>query len=308
MPRGYIKAALLLQRLSGDATYLARARAKYAAVRRYFLDRTVPLYTVYVFDDGVACRQVPKRFFASVNGDMIDSGLALAKMTGDRTYRREALATAGAVTRYLSDANGVYANLQADNDVAEPLIEAMYDLATDRHTAFARRWLIAAAAAAQPAASGGYGRFFDGPAPRGSISAWSSSGGLALAIAAGALEPNGITTRPNSWTTGQFVAAPIVSSDATIAFTGRAIALIGTIGDVCCEAGHVRVFIDGTETVNGTGIWQNKSPANRRLPNSVLFSWRWPRAGTHTIAFAPGVANAKEGGSFIHLAGYELVP
>jgi hypothetical protein len=101
---------------------------------------------------------------------------------------------------------------------------------------------------------------------------------------------------------------PIDSTDATISFNGRAIALIGTIGDVCCEAGHARVFIDGNETFNYTGIWQNKSSSGHRLSNSVLLCWRWPHAGSHTIAFAPGIANAKEGGSFIRLAGYELVP
>jgi hypothetical protein len=304
----YIKAALLLERLTGQSAFLAKARAKYAAARLYFLDKRVALYSVYVFDDGTQCTQLPKRFFASVNGNMIDNGLMLARRTGDRSYRRDALDTARAVTRYLSDGDGIYANLQADNDVAEPLIEAMYDVATQEHQAFARRWLLAAAGAAQPAASGGYGRFFGGPAPTGSISAWSSNGGLALAIVAGALDPGGATVDPDYWNLRRFVADPIAAAPATISFTGRAIALIGTIGDVCCEAGHVRVFIDGQETVNNTGIWQNKSPAARSLPNSVLLSWRWRRSGAHTIAFKPGITNAKEGGPYLHLAGYEFVP
>ncbi len=304
----YIKAALLLNHWTGDPAYLMRAKAKYAAVRRYFLDSAVPLYSVYVFDDGLTCKQLPKRFFASVNGNMIYNGLALAAQTGDSAYRREALATARAVTQYLGDSTGVYANLQADNDIAEPLVEAMYDIATEEHAAFARDWIVTAAAAAQPAATGGYGRFFAGPPPAGPISAWSASGGLALAVAAGALEPNGAASDGAFWSRKQFVADPITSTRSTIAFTGRAIALIGTIGDVCCEAGHVRVFIDGSETYNNTGIWQNKSPAARSLPDSVLLSWRWPQAGRHTIAFEPGRANAKEGGSFIHVQGYEFVP
>ena len=304
----YIKAALLLARWTGDPRYLAKARAKYRAVRRYFLDPHVALYSVYVFDDGRTCRQLPKRFFASVNGNMIDNGLALAAQTGATHYRREAFATAHAVARYLSDASGVYADLQADNDVAEPLVEAMYDLAVKMHAEFARQWLVTAASAARPTAEGSYGRFFDGPPPLGAVSAWSASGGLALAIAAGAVAPSGTATSGNDWSAGHFVADRLDGTPAHIAFTGRAIALIGTIGEICCEAGHVRVFIDGRETFNNTGIWQNKSPASRRLPNSVLFSWRWPRSGSHTIAFASGVANAKEGGSFIHLAGYELDP
>jgi hypothetical protein len=304
----YIKAALLLFHSTGDPAYLAKARAKYAAVRRYFLDPAVPLYSVYVFDDGAVCRQLPRRFFASVNGNMIYAGLALARQTGERAYLRDAIGTARAVARYLSDAGGVYANLQADNDVAEPLVEAMYDVAIEQHQGFARRWIMNAAHAAQPAASGAYGRFFDGPAPAGTISAWSANGGLALAIVAGALEPKGTPATPGFWNDARYIADPIASAPAAIAFTGRAIALIGTLGDVCCEAGHVRVFLDGRETFDLTGIWQNKSPAGRGLPDSVLLSWRWRRAGKHTITFEPGVANPKEGGSFIHLAGYELVP
>ena len=62
----------------------------------------MPLYTVYVFDDGHACRQLPHRFFASVNGDMIWSGAALYRDTGRRAYREQAISTARAVARYLS--------------------------------------------------------------------------------------------------------------------------------------------------------------------------------------------------------------
>jgi hypothetical protein len=69
-----IKAALLLYRYARKADYLAAARLRYDSVRAYFLDPGVPLYSVYVFDDGSTCTQLPHRFFASVNGDMIWSG------------------------------------------------------------------------------------------------------------------------------------------------------------------------------------------------------------------------------------------
>jgi len=62
---------------------------------------------------------------------------------------------------------------------------------------------------------------------------------------------------------------------ASITVTGSAIALIGTLGERCCEPGHARVFVDGRETVDGTGIWQNKSSSGKSLPGSVLFAWRW---------------------------------
>jgi hypothetical protein len=95
-------------------------------------------------------------------------------------------------------------------------------------------------------------------------------------------------------------------SPAQITFTGSGIALIGTIGARCCESGHARVFIDGRETFDHIGIWQNKSSSGRSLADSVLFAWRWPTPGRHTLTFQPGLANAKEGGSFLHLVGYEL--
>jgi endo-1,4-beta-D-glucanase Y len=66
-------------------------------------------------------------------------------------------------------------------------------------------------------------------------------------------------------------------------------------------------LVDGRETFDRTGIWQNKSSAGRRLAHSVLFAWRWPTRGTHTLTFQPVIANAKEGESFLHLVGYELL-
>ena len=128
-----IKAAILLYQATGDRTYLDSAVTHYAAVRARFLDPVVPLYSVYVFDDGQTCTQVPHRFFASVNGDMIWSGLELSRLTGTQSYLDEALATARAVAADLSDPAGVFADLQAENDIVEPLVEAMYGLATEAH-------------------------------------------------------------------------------------------------------------------------------------------------------------------------------
>ena len=42
----------------------------------------------------------------------------------------------------------------------------------------------------------------------------------------------------------------------------------------------------------------------RPVPNSILFAWRWSRSGVHTIAFAPGEPNLKEGGPFLDLDAY----
>jgi hypothetical protein len=164
----YIKAALLLYQATHESEYLDAAVIRYAAVRRYFLDPTVPLYSVYVYDDGRRCRQLPHRFFASVNGDMIWSGLALSRLTGAAAYRAQALKTAHAVDEHLCDAAGVFADLQAENDVEEPLVEAMYVLASDYGQVFARRWIArnAAAALSARAPDGAFERFWDGPPSR----------------------------------------------------------------------------------------------------------------------------------------------
>jgi len=303
-----IKAALLLYRATRTAGYLASAVRRYAGVRVYFLDSAVPLYSVYVFDDGQRCTQVPHRFFASVNGDMIWSGFQLARITGETRYRNEALATARAVDRYLADSAGIFADLQAENDIVEPLVEAMFVLAKDGRQTFARRWILRNAAAAFSARKheGTYGRFFDGPPPRAPATAWQTNGGLAIEIAASALAPKGRVATRNRWTGSHFVRHEVATVPTSISFTGSRIALIGTLGERCCEPGHARVFVDGKETFDGTGIWQNKSSSGRSLEDAVLFAWRWPRRGAHTLRFEPGEENGKEGGSFLHLEGYDL--
>lgn len=309
----YIKAALLLYQVTGRAAYLAKAQRKYQAVRRYFEDRRYPLYTVYVFDTGSRCAQVPGQYFASVNGNMIWAGADLAHLTGKTAYLAQAIATARAVARHLSDAAGVYADLQAENDVAEPLIEAMYTLATTDHQSFARAWLLDAASAAAGARTpdGAYGRFFDGPAPLAPVTAWQVNGGIALMIAAASLDPSGTPVRadPGYWRSARFVPddkrlAGAAGRPVRIGFTGRAIAIIGTLGEVCCQAGHARVYVDGKLTFDGVGIWQDKSSSGLRLARSVLFAWRWPTPGRHTITVAPAPFNAKQGGTFFHMTGY----
>lgn len=305
-----IKAALLLRAATGDASYLAKARTKYASVRQYFLDPSVPLYTTYVFDTGTACAQVPRRFFGSVNGDMIWNGLELARVTGDATYRADALATAHAVDGSLSDPSGIYEDLQAENDVVEPLVEAFYRLATAEGEAFARAWIVrnASVAAGDVSAEGSYGRFWGGPPPQGTTTIWQANGGFALAFAAAALAPTDGPISPGLWAGATYTPHDIATLPATLEFTGRAIALIGTVGERCCESGHARLFIDGVESFDQTGIWQNKSSSGHPLPGSVLFAWRWPTSGRHTLGFEPGVPNGKEGDSFLHVQGYEVVP
>jgi hypothetical protein len=90
----------------------------------------------------------------------------------------------------------------------------------------------------------------------------------------------------------------------TIRFTGSAIALFGTIGEHCCEAGHARIFIDGRETFDRSGVWQNKSCSGTAVGRAVLFSWQWPEDGEHVVSIEPAQHNAKEGGAYLHLQGY----
>ncbi len=304
----YVKAALLLYGETHDASYLSKAQAKYAAIRTYFLDSHLPLYSVYVFDQGGACTQIPRRFFASVNGDMITSGLLLYAATNNGTYAADAIVTGEAVAANLSDPNGVFADLQADNDIVEPLVEAMHDLFANGQV-FAGQWLLknASAGAGAMETTGSYGRFFDGPVPNGGITAFSGNGGFALAIAAADVGGAQTITPQSDWSSAVYTSKAL-GVNSSVTFTGTAIALIGTLGDKCCSQGHARVFVDGLETTNEVGIWQNKSSASIRIANSILFAWRWPNSGTHTVSFAPGIYDPKEGGSYLNLAGYFVKP
>ncbi len=304
-----VKAAILLYQATGESAYLQSATDRYAAIRSRFLDPAVPLYTVYVFDDGSSCTQVPHRFFASVNGDMIWNGLELGRLTGVQSYLDDAMSSAKAVVSDLSDGAGVFADLQAENDIVEPLVEAMYALATEAHAAFARQWLLtnAAAAISARASDGSFGRFFDGPPPATLVTAWQTNGGLALEIAAAALDPTGVTPTGSAWAGARRISRSL-GPTGVIHFHGSAIALLGTLGESCCEAGHARVLVDGRETFDGTGIWQDKSSSGKRIPGAVLFAWRWRKPGLHTISFAPGIVNGKEGGPFLHVRSYLVAP
>ncbi|HYZ15782.1 MAG TPA: hypothetical protein VE591_05250 [Candidatus Acidoferrum sp.] len=299
-----IKASLLLYGATRDAAYLNFARVRYAADRRIYLDPQVPLYTVQVVDDGRACSQMPHLFFASVNGDMIWDGLALWRATGEQHYRDEAVATASAVNQNLSDARGVFVDIQGANDVVEPLVEAMFDLGTNEHLAFASDWIVrnARAALSARAADGTFSRLFDGPAQR-VTSAWESNGGLTLEIAAAALDPDGIARDDSTWQAGRVVGVPLTTLPATIVVDGSGIALIGTIGQAAAAA-HVRVFIDGVETFDRDGLWQNPSMPRG---DAVLFAWRWPQPGKHTIRLEPGDPH-QVGTSVMHLQSFVLAP
>ena len=301
-------AAVLLAQRTHRPEYLVAAAAQYAAVRAWFYDAQLDLYTVYVFDDGRACRALPHRFFASVNGVMIDAGLELARATHDERYAREARATAHAI-RALDDDRGVFADLQAENDVVEPLVLAMLQLARDGD-AFAKDWIVRNAAAAAHArrADGAYGRFFDGPPPAGIVTAWQANGALALEIAAGALAPDTRAEHDDPWARATTRPAALARLPQTLRFTGSGIALIGTLGARCCELGRARVFVDGRETVDRTGIWQNKSSAGRPLPDSILFAWRWPSSGAHELRFEADASNPKEGGPFLDVRATVVAP
>ena len=109
---------MLLYQITHQRSYLTQAEDHYQAVRQYYLDPGTSLYTVYVFDNGISCTQVPAQYFGSVNGNMIWDGYTLAQITGQSAYLAEAIATAQAVAADLGDATGVYADLQAENDVA----------------------------------------------------------------------------------------------------------------------------------------------------------------------------------------------
>lgn len=280
-----IKAELLIYDATRDRGYLDSAVRHYATARKYYLDPSAGMYTVHVIDDGASCTQVARRFFASVNGDMIWNSLHLWRITGDRSYYDEAITTATAVDRSLSDQRGVFANLQGENDVVEPLVEAMYDLASNEHVLFAREWILrnASAALSARAEDGTFSRYFDGPS-QNFASIWESNGGLALQIAAAALDPGASVPEIDAWDGAKPIGDPITTLPAIVSFTGSGIALIGTIGEQL-QTAHIRVFIDGVETFDRTGLWQNASMPGGE---SVFFAWRWPEPGNHTIRLESG--------------------
>jgi hypothetical protein len=307
----YVKAALLLYQVTKNPSYLREAEVSYAAIRRYYLSPSVPLYTDFVVDNGKTCQAVPRIFLGSVNGNMIWAGATLATDTGHAAYLRDAIATARAVRDHLSDSAGIYNGMFADIDIGEPLIEAMYYLASTYHQGFARNWLLTNASAAGGAVNSldAFGRFFGGPLPTGEVTSWAVNGGVALMTAAAALDSNGRTTDPGFWQHATWIPDDLTLAGANlpIYFTGQAIAIIGTIGDVCCRAGHAWVSVDGAPALSNIGIWQNRSSPSRRMTNQVLFAWRWPTGGPHTITIRPAVYNVLQGGAYFHMIGYLAV-
>lgn len=292
-----IKADVLVYQATHERSYLKDALMRYGDDRTWFFDRDAGLYTVHVIDDGSHCRQVEDRFFASVNGDMIWNALWLWRYTGQQHFFDEALANAQAVDRNLSDSRGVFTDLQGENDVVEPLVEAMYDLASEEQVSFAREWIARNAAAALSArgSDGTFSRLFDGPA-QSTTSIWESNGGIALEIAAGALDPQGHAGTLDAWSGGTNIGQTITKLPATIVFNGAGIALSGTISRLC-TGGHVHVFIDGIETFDRTGLWQNYSMPDG---DSVFFAWRWPAPGLHVIRLDPA-NDAQVGVEALHL-------
>lgn len=312
---------LLSQRVTDrteGAKDLADAQMMYAAIRRVFLDPVLPLYTVYVFDNGATCTQLPRRFFASVNGIMIQAGVELAKATGNQQYAADARATADGVISSLSDSAGIFVNEQAENDIVEPLVLGMLAMYQNGDAA-AGTWIVenAIVAAHTRAADGTYSRFFDGPPPQAgtTVSVWQTNGALGLIIAAGSISPNQSPGTSSPWSNAVLTPVNIHGAPATFTFTGSGIALLGTLPDQCvkvyafaCEGGHVHLRIDGTDLTDETGIWQGKALLPFATPNTILFAWRWPSSGTHTLQFDPVVTNGKEGGTAIDVTSALVIP
>jgi hypothetical protein len=122
-------------------------------------------------------------------------------------------------------------------------------------------------------------------------------------MAAAGLDPDGPAEPDDPWPNAETRTVALSGLPRTLRFTGSAIALTGTLGERCCEPGRARIVIDGRETFDRTGIWQNKSSAGRALPDTVLFAWRWRDAGPHELRFEPDAPNAKEGGPFLDVRG-----
>jgi len=155
----------------------------------------------------------------------------LCHQTGNARFRAQAFATAQAVAEKLADARGTFADLFADNDIVEPLIEAMYELTVREHAEFARAWLLrnAATAASARKPDGTYGRFFAGPPAPGTVTAWQTNGAFSLMVAAAAFAPHASPAQPSAWAHAGFVKHTILIPYATLRFRGAGIALIARL-------------------------------------------------------------------------------
>ncbi|HEX9031154.1 MAG TPA: hypothetical protein VF834_04875, partial [Streptosporangiaceae bacterium] len=174
------------------------------------------------------------------------------------------------------------------------------------------RWLMvnASAAGADTNPLGEFGRFFDGPPPASIATAWQMDGGMAVMMAAAALHPGGHPADPGFWLHADYYpdqATLAGTHSVQVAFTGRAIAILGDIGARCCAFGHATVQVDGVPTFDRTGIWQGMDSPARRQPEQVLFAWRWPTSGRHVITIGPAAFNSEQGGSFFQMTGYLVV-
>ena len=303
-----IKAALLLYRATREPAYLAAARAHYRAVRAYFLDPSVPLYTVYLFDDGSSCAAAPTSVLRlGQRQHDLERGRAL-RDTRARSYLDQAVATARAVDRRLSDGRGVFADLQAENDVVEPLVEGM-DVLALRGEAFARSWILrnAAAALSARAGDGSFGRFFDGPPPVSTVTAWQTNGGLSLEIAAAALAPGRVVPTTRAWARAATVSHEIAAVPATLVVHGAGVALSARSASSAARPVTRACWSTGARPSTGPASGRTSRASGGSIDGTVLFAWRWRSAGTHTLTFQPGGENAKEGGPFLHVRAYELL-
>jgi hypothetical protein len=126
---------------------------------------------------------------------------------------------------------------------------------------------------------------------------------------AGALWPDQIgNASATAWQDAVYVADDLSSLPSSIQFTGQAIALFGTLGETSYQLGEATVLVDGVQTFDQTGIHQNQSNAFGTVPNAVLFAWRWPSSGPHTLQFQAGPSDPKDGDPFLHVQGYSYVP
>ncbi len=125
----------------------------------------------------------------------------------------------------------MFTDLQAENDVVEPLIEGMLALAQDGQQT-AREWVLtnAGAALSSRTPDGSFGRFFDGPPPTTTVTAWQTNGGLAAEIAASAIAPRTTVRATHDWEGVTPIRDQISGIPATIRFHGSGITLLGTLG------------------------------------------------------------------------------
>jgi hypothetical protein len=86
---------------------------------------------------------------------------------------------------------------------------------------------------------------------------------------------------------------------------GLVVSLSAVAGITSCSKAKPSPPVDAGPQVT---FQQVSDDALQAMLNSLLFAWRWPTSGAQTLELTAPPSDAKEGGPFIHIQSYAVVP